>query len=101
VLDIARAARSKAKPSREKLKPRLWTITQFDDDPARNMARFYAMDVQSDLFGAILLVRQMGTHRHLRARPTAALRPRLLCWSARPSANATAVTAEVPWIPIP
>ena len=29
-------------------------------DPAKNMARFYAMDVQGDLFGAILLMRQWG-----------------------------------------
>ena len=29
-------------------------------DPAKNMARFYAMDVQADLFGAVLLMRQWG-----------------------------------------
>jgi predicted DNA-binding WGR domain protein len=34
-------------------------------DPTQNMARFYALDVQRDLFGGILLVRQwgrIGTH---------------------------------------
>ena len=29
-------------------------------DPAKNMARFYAMEVQFDLFGAIMLMRQWG-----------------------------------------
>ena len=29
-------------------------------DPAKNMARFYAMDVQLDLFGAIMLIKQRG-----------------------------------------
>ena len=29
-------------------------------DPAKNMARFYAMEVQRDLFGAIMLMRQWG-----------------------------------------
>jgi predicted DNA-binding WGR domain protein len=29
-------------------------------DPAKNMARFYAMDVQPDLFGAIMLIKQWG-----------------------------------------
>ena len=29
-------------------------------DDARNMARFYAMDVQPDLFGCILLVKAWG-----------------------------------------
>ena len=29
-------------------------------DPAKNMARFYAMDVQLDLFGAIMLMKQWG-----------------------------------------
>jgi len=29
-------------------------------DPAKNMARFYAMEVQLDLFGAIMLMRQWG-----------------------------------------
>ena len=29
-------------------------------DPARNMARFYALDVQRDLFGAIMLMKQWG-----------------------------------------
>jgi predicted DNA-binding WGR domain protein len=34
-------------------------------DPARHMARFYAMDVQPDLFGCIILTKQwgrIGTH---------------------------------------
>jgi predicted DNA-binding WGR domain protein len=34
-------------------------------DPARHMARFYAMDVQPDLFGCIILAKQwgrIGTH---------------------------------------
>jgi predicted DNA-binding WGR domain protein len=34
-------------------------------DPAKHMARFYAMDVQRDLFGCMLLVKQwgrIGTH---------------------------------------
>jgi predicted DNA-binding WGR domain protein len=38
--------------------PRAVTLRRID--PARNMARFYAMDVQRDLFGAILLMRQWG-----------------------------------------
>jgi predicted DNA-binding WGR domain protein len=29
-------------------------------DPTRNMARFYVLDVQPDLFGAVLLVRVWG-----------------------------------------
>jgi predicted DNA-binding WGR domain protein len=29
-------------------------------DPARHMARFYAMDVQPDLFGCIVLTKQWG-----------------------------------------
>ncbi len=29
-------------------------------DPAKNMARFYAMEVQLDLFGAIMLMKQWG-----------------------------------------
>jgi predicted DNA-binding WGR domain protein len=29
-------------------------------DPAKNMARFYAMEVQFDLFGAIMLMKQWG-----------------------------------------
>ena len=29
-------------------------------DPAKNMARFYAMNVQFDLFGAIMLMKQWG-----------------------------------------
>lgn len=29
-------------------------------DPARNMRRFYRLDVQPDLFGGVLLVRQWG-----------------------------------------
>jgi predicted DNA-binding WGR domain protein len=29
-------------------------------DPAKNMARFYALDVQRDLFGAIMLMKQWG-----------------------------------------
>jgi predicted DNA-binding WGR domain protein len=29
-------------------------------DPARRMARFYAMDVQRDLFGCVVLVKEWG-----------------------------------------
>jgi predicted DNA-binding WGR domain protein len=29
-------------------------------DPTKNMARFYALDLQPDLFGAIMLIRQWG-----------------------------------------
>jgi predicted DNA-binding WGR domain protein len=29
-------------------------------DPARNMCRFYRLDIQPDLFGRILLVKQWG-----------------------------------------
>ena len=29
-------------------------------DPAKNMARFYALDLQPDLFGAIMLMKQWG-----------------------------------------
>ena len=29
-------------------------------DPAKNMARFYALEVQPDLFGAIMLMKQWG-----------------------------------------
>jgi predicted DNA-binding WGR domain protein len=29
-------------------------------DPTRNMARFYVLDVQPDLFGCILLVKSWG-----------------------------------------
>jgi uncharacterized protein (DUF4415 family) len=29
-------------------------------DPARNMCRFYRLDVQSDLFGGVLLVKEWG-----------------------------------------
>jgi predicted DNA-binding WGR domain protein len=29
-------------------------------DPARNMRRFYRLDVQPDLFGGVLLVKEWG-----------------------------------------
>jgi predicted DNA-binding WGR domain protein len=29
-------------------------------DPARNMSRFYRLDVQPDLFGGVLLVKEWG-----------------------------------------
>ncbi len=29
-------------------------------DPARNMARFYSLDVERDLFGRVVLVRRWG-----------------------------------------
>jgi predicted DNA-binding WGR domain protein len=29
-------------------------------DPARNMHRFYRLDVQPDLFGCVLLVKEWG-----------------------------------------
>jgi predicted DNA-binding WGR domain protein len=35
-------------------------VTLHRIDPARNMARFYALDVQPDLFGCILLVKAWG-----------------------------------------
>ena len=35
-------------------------ITLFRSDPARNMRRFYCLDVQPDLFGAWCLVRAWG-----------------------------------------
>lgn len=40
-------------------------VTLHRIDPAHNMARFYALDVQPDLFGCILLVKawgRIGTH---------------------------------------
>jgi hypothetical protein len=41
------------------------TLTLRRIDPARHMARFYAMDVQPDSFGCIILTKQwgrIGTH---------------------------------------
>jgi WGR domain len=41
------------------------TVTLRRIDPAKHMARFYAMDVQPDLFGWIILTKQwgrIGTH---------------------------------------
>jgi len=35
-------------------------ITLFRTDPARNMRRFYRLDVQRDLFGAWCLMREWG-----------------------------------------
>ena len=35
-------------------------VTLFRTDPARNMRRFYCMDVQPDLFGAWCFVREWG-----------------------------------------
>ena len=35
-------------------------VTLHRIDPAKNMARFYAMEVQLDLFGAIMLMKQWG-----------------------------------------
>jgi predicted DNA-binding WGR domain protein len=34
--------------------------TLYRIDPARRMARFYALDVQRDLFGYVVLTRQWG-----------------------------------------
>jgi predicted DNA-binding WGR domain protein len=36
------------------------SITLRRIDPARNMQRFYSLDVQPDLFGAFTLVREWG-----------------------------------------
>jgi WGR domain len=41
-------------------------------DPARNMQRFYRLDVQPDLFGGILLVKEwgrIGAHGRMVAEP--------------------------------
>jgi predicted DNA-binding WGR domain protein len=35
-------------------------VTLHRIDPAHNMARFYALDVQPDLFGGVLLVKAWG-----------------------------------------
>jgi predicted DNA-binding WGR domain protein len=35
-------------------------VTLYRIDPARNMRRFYALDVQPDLFGCVLLMKQCG-----------------------------------------
>ena len=45
-------------------------------DPAKNMARFYAMEVQLDLFGAIMLMKQwgrLGTGGRIAGEPYASL----------------------------
>jgi predicted DNA-binding WGR domain protein len=45
-------------------------------DPAKNMARFYAMEVQLDLFGAITLMKQwgrLGTGGRIAGEPYASL----------------------------
>jgi predicted DNA-binding WGR domain protein len=39
-------------------------------DPARNMRRFYRLDIQRDLFGRVLLMKQwgrVGTHGRMQA----------------------------------
>jgi predicted DNA-binding WGR domain protein len=36
------------------------SITMRRSDPARNMQRFYSLDVQPDLFGAFTLIREWG-----------------------------------------
>jgi predicted DNA-binding WGR domain protein len=41
-------------------------------DPARNMSRFYRLDVQPDLFGGVLLVKEwgrIGAHGRMVAEP--------------------------------
>jgi predicted DNA-binding WGR domain protein len=35
-------------------------LTLYRIDPARNMARFYRLDMQADLFGAVCVVREWG-----------------------------------------
>jgi predicted DNA-binding WGR domain protein len=35
-------------------------LTLYRIDPSRNMRRFYALDVQPDLFGGVLLMKQWG-----------------------------------------
>jgi predicted DNA-binding WGR domain protein len=35
-------------------------LTLYRIDPARRMARFYTLDVQRDLFGSIVLVKEWG-----------------------------------------
>jgi predicted DNA-binding WGR domain protein len=40
-------------------------------DPARNMRRFYRLDIQPDLFGGVLLVKwgRIGAHGRMVAEP--------------------------------
>jgi len=35
-------------------------VTLYRIDPARNMRRFYALDVQPDLFGVFIVVKEWG-----------------------------------------
>ena len=35
-------------------------VTLYRIDPARNMRRFYALDVQPDLFGGFMVVKEWG-----------------------------------------
>ena len=39
-------------------------VTLYRTDPARRMARYYSLDVQSDLFGACCLIREWGRIGH-------------------------------------
>ena len=51
-------------------------------DPAKNMARFYALDLQPDLFGAIMLMKQwgrIGTGGRIAGEPYESI---ALAWSA-------------------
>lgn len=38
----------------------LWPVALRRVDPARNMRRFYSLDVERDLFGKVVLVRRWG-----------------------------------------
>jgi hypothetical protein len=59
-------------------------------DPARNMHRFYCLDVQPDLFGGVLLVKEWGASARADAWWPSVMTPRPLplppC-SVRPSAR--------------
>src|ERR1019366_2418031 len=48
-------------------------------DPARNMCRFYRLDVQPDLFGRVSLMKQMGPRRPTGAHGGGVLRERSPC----------------------
>jgi len=64
-------------------------------DPAKNMHRFYRLDVQPDLFGGVLLMKEwgrIGAHGRMVAWSPSVTTPRLLpstpC-SVRPNASRT------------
>ena len=64
-------------------------------DPARNMSRFYRLDVQPDLFGGVLLMKEwgrIGARGRIMAERYDSAAPALAALQNRPSAKGGGVT---------